>query len=101
MGSVNLKAKVEPLSGYKEEVSPFDFSKGQMKRLSPAVGGRFFFDEKADLPLLRLGWRHELADGIEHNLVPKMNSVPVVPSFDRCAHIKPNSFNVQRFKSST
>jgi len=76
------------------------FSKGQMKRLSPALGGGFLFDEKADLPLLRLGWLHELADGIEHNLVPKMNSVPVVPSFDRCAHIKPNSFNgskVQKF----
>ena len=37
--------------------------RGNERRLSPAVGGRLFFYQKADFPLLRIGQGHQLRDG--------------------------------------
>jgi hypothetical protein len=37
-------------------------------RLSLSVRGSFFFCKKCDFPFLRLRWRHELPNRVEHNL---------------------------------
>ena len=39
-----------------------------MRALLSSVPSGFFFYQKSDFPFLRLGWRHELADGVEHYL---------------------------------
>ena len=46
-----------------------EFSKRRNERqLSPSVSGGLFFHQKSNFSLLRLRRRHELADGVKHNL---------------------------------